>query len=89
MPPAGRTRPHRSTASDATIQNDISSPSSDSSVSEPPIQPASSALTTATAAAQRRRRPSSGNSACFQRASGPTPIRNTSNAINGTNTVSK
>ena len=37
--------------------------------------------------AQARAR--SGSSACFQRASGPTPIRNTSGAISGTNTVSK
>ena len=49
---------------------------------------------------QRRRRPRSrpptcsararsGSSASFQRASGPMPIRNTSGAISGTNTVSK
>jgi len=42
-----------------------------------------------TARAQRRRTASSGTLACFQRAMGPTPIRNSAGAISGTNTVSK
>ena len=42
-----------------------------------------------TASAQRRRTASSGRLACFQRASGPTPIRNSAGAISGTNTASK
>ncbi len=48
-----------------------------------------SAASTAAASAQRRRETRSGRLACFQRASGPTPMRNSAGAISGTNTVSK
>ena len=39
--------------------------------------------------AQRKRTARSGNFACFQRAMGPTPIKNIAGAISGTNTVLK
>ncbi|MNS98906.1 hypothetical protein D3C72_1332870 [compost metagenome] len=50
---------------------------------------ASTAVSTLTAKATRSRRPSSGTSACFQRATGPTPIRKMAGVISGTNTASK
>ena len=41
------------------------------------------------ARAQRRRRASSGSGACFQRATGPTPMRKIAGTMIGTNTASK
>ncbi len=49
----------------------------------------STAVSTLTTKATRRRLPSSGTSACFQRATGPTPIRKIAGVISGTNTASK
>ena len=82
-------RSHRSVAIDATIQKLIRKPSVAPSVMRPASQPVSSAATIATTAAQRKRFASSGTSACFQRASGPMPTRNTTGTISGRNTVSK
>src|SRR2546423_9093242 len=42
-----------------------------------------------TARAQRSRTASWGSEACFQRASGPTPMRKSAGAMSGTNTASK
>ena len=53
------------------------------------VSGSSSEATTAIASAQRRRANRSGSCACFQRAIGPMPIRNSAGAIIGTNTDSK
>ena len=49
----------------------------------------STAVATLTPNAMRSRRPSSGTLACFQRATGPTPIRKMAGVISGTKTASK
>ncbi|MNL30948.1 hypothetical protein D3C87_1527140 [compost metagenome] len=47
------------------------------------------AVNTLTTKAARSLRARSGTSACFQRATGPTPIRKIAGVISGTNTASK
>src|SRR5437870_7069669 len=47
------------------------------------------AVSTLNTKAQRKRTARAGNLACFQRAIGPTPIRNIAGAISGTKTVLK
>ena len=90
MPPCRlRTRSRTLTSVAATTQKASSRPKLAWSFHAPVASGTSSAITTLIANAQRNRRPRSGSEACFQRASGPMPIRNTSGVIKGTNTVSK
>ena len=89
MPPAGRSRSTRSVATEAMIQNAISSPVAPTMPMPPLAQATISVATTALPAAHFSREARSGSSLSFQRAIGPTPIRKTSGVSSGTNTVSK
>ena len=64
-------------------------PSTDMKLMRSAIQALNPVASTVTKAAQRSRTTRSGSSVCFQRAIGPTPMRNTTGAIKGAKTASK
>ena len=90
MPPrTPRLRSRTLTTVVATIHAASRRPKLTIGVHLPAANGSSSAVTRLTASAHLSRCQRSGSVACFHRASGPTPIRNTSGVISGTNTVSK
>src|ERR1044072_2029323 len=85
-PEATRTRSHRFTTIVPTIQTASNSPKLTRHFQPPLTNGSATALTTLITNAQRNRFASSGRLAFFQRATGPSPIKNIAGAINGTNT---
>src|SRR5439155_25164442 len=73
----------------ATIQQPSKSPRLARHFHPPITKGKSAAVTRLSTKASRKRTASSGIFACFQRAIGPTPIRNAAGAISGTNTLLK
>src|SRR5205823_12516378 len=79
---------HARKALDAT-QTASARPKPTSALQRPKANGSSRPSARLTPSAQRSSTASSGRLARFQRASGPTPIRNSAGAISGTNTASK
>ena len=82
MPMAKSTAPPTPTPPSAGL-------ASRSAEKRPEVRATSTVVTMDTPSAQRSRRSRPGTGALRQRATGPTPIRNTAGAISGTNTASK